>query len=508
MFLFLDKARRLLPVLMFLLIGLPAGVSATDQIEELRKSVVRVNVVAQYSDYRIPWNPGRMVPATGTGFLLPGNRILTNAHVSGNASFITVEKEGDSRKYEAKLQFVAHDCDLAILQVSDPDFFQEMLPLSLGGIPSLNSSVIALGHPIGGDRLSVTRGVVSRVDFQVYSHSSADSHLAIQIDAAINPGNSGGPVLQDGKVVGVAFQGYSGDVAQNVGYMIPVPVISRFLKDVEDGRYDQYVDLGIYLFSLINDAHRRALGLGSEDFGALVSYVISAGAAADHLKVGDVLLSIDDVPIYSDGSVEMDGERVFMAEVVERKFKGDSVRLKILRDKKESMVTISLTTPWPYLMHSIRHGVRPRFVVFGGLVFQPLSLNFLRSVQSRNVDLRYHYLAYMEKELYKEKPDIVVLSKILPDPVNAFLKDFTDCIIEEINGRKIRFLEDVSAAFKKDTEYYVIRLLGKGRPVVLEKSAVAEARQRILKRYGVQEEEYLEDALVPARVRNQMLQEN
>ena len=81
--------------------------------------------------------------------------------------------------------------------------------------------------------MSVTTGIVSRVDFQLYTHSSIDQHLAIQISAQINPGNSGGPVMQNGKVVGVAFQGYSGDVAQGVAYMIPTPVINRFLRTSE-----------------------------------------------------------------------------------------------------------------------------------------------------------------------------------------------------------------------------------------------------------------------------------
>src|SRR5437016_4809397 len=84
-------------------------------------------------------------------------------------------------------------------------------PLKFGGIPALESTVSAYGYPIGGERMSVTTGIVSRVDFRLYTHSSVDQHLAIQISAQINPGNSGGPVMQDTKVVGVAFQGYSGD---------------------------------------------------------------------------------------------------------------------------------------------------------------------------------------------------------------------------------------------------------------------------------------------------------
>jgi S1-C subfamily serine protease len=122
----------------------------------------------------------------------------------------------------------------------------------------MESTVSVYGYPIGGDRLSVTRGIVSRIDFQTYSHSGSDSHLTIQIDAAINPGNSGGPVMQNGKVVGVAFQGYSGDVAQNVGYMIAMPVARRFMKDVEDGKYDHYVDLALTYENLFNPAARRA----------------------------------------------------------------------------------------------------------------------------------------------------------------------------------------------------------------------------------------------------------
>ncbi len=150
-----------------------------------------------------------------------------------------------------------------------------MKPLTFGGIPELESTVSAYGYPIGGQRMSVTTGIVSRIDFQLYTHSSIDQHLAIQISAQINPGNSGGPVMQDGKVVGVAFQGYSGDVAQGVAYMIPTPVINRFLKDVEDGRYDRYVDLGITYSKLQNPAQRRFLGLQDDDRGVLVNSVIA-----------------------------------------------------------------------------------------------------------------------------------------------------------------------------------------------------------------------------------------
>src|SRR5256885_5375324 len=270
----------------------------------------------------------------GAGFVIEGNRIMTNAHVVSNSRYLTVERDGDPNKYPATVLFVAHDCDLALLKVASADFFKNMVPLTFGGIPDLESTVSAYGYPLGGERMSVTTGIVSRIDFQLYTHSSVDSHLTVQISAQINPGNSGGPVMQDAKVVGVAFQGYSGDVAQGVAYMIPTPVINRFLKDISNGHYDEYPDLAITYAKLQNPAQRKFLGLKDDDRGVLVSSVVAAGPCAKDVKTGDVLLSIDDHPIASDATVELEGERVEMPEVVERKFKHDNAKFEIWRAKR------------------------------------------------------------------------------------------------------------------------------------------------------------------------------
>src|ERR1700751_3747691 len=263
----------------------------------VQKSLVRVTATSVEPDYRAPWNGGGLQRGVGAGFVISGNRILTNAHVVANSRYLTVERDGDPNKYPATVQFIANDCDLATITVGAPDFFKNMVPLKFGGIPALESTVSAYGYPIGGERMSVTTGIVSRIDFQLYTHSSIDQHLAIQISAQINPGNSGGPVMQDGKVIGVAFQGYSGDVAQGVAYMIPTPVIRRFLQDIEDGRYNGYVALGVTYTKLLNPAQRRFLGLKDDDRGVLVDTVVAAGPCADALRSGDVLLSIDNHPI-------------------------------------------------------------------------------------------------------------------------------------------------------------------------------------------------------------------
>jgi S1-C subfamily serine protease len=459
----------------------------------IQKSLVRITATEVEPDYRAPWNSGGVQRGIGAGFVIDGNRIMTNAHVVSNSRYLTVERDGDPNKYPATVLFVAHDCDLALLKVASPDFFKNMLPLTFGGIPALESTVSAYGYPLGGERMSVTTGIVSRIDFNLYTHSSIDSHLTVQISAQINPGNSGGPVMQDAKVVGVAFQGYSGDVAQGVAYMIPTPVVRRFLKDIEDGHYDRYVDLGITYAKLQNPAQRRFLGLKDDDRGTLVGTVIAAGPAANSLQAGDVLLAIDDHPIASDATVELEGSRVDMPEVVERKFKGDKVKLDIWRDKKPLTVNIELGSVWPYLYLAHGYDVKPRYIVYGGLVFQPLTLDLIDAYQPTDVRIRHYFDYFVLEQIYLDHPEVVILTNILPDPTNTYLSPYRASIVDEVNGKKIRKLNDLAEAFAEKADRFVIRMIGDGPPLVLDPKEVESARERIKTRYNVLVEQNLEE---------------
>ena len=472
---------------------MPVPVGSARPNGPVQKSLVRITVTEQEPDYRAPWNAGTIGRGVGAGFVIDGNRIMTNAHVVSNARYLTVERDGDPNKYSAKVLFVAHDCDLALITVSTPNFFKNMTPLQFGGIPELESVVSAYGYPIGGERMSVTTGIVSRIDFQLYSHSSVDQHLAVQISAQINPGNSGGPVMQDAKVMGVAFQGYSGDIAQGVAYMIPTPVIRRFLKDIEDGRYDRYVDLGMTYGKLQNPAQRRFLGLKDDGRGILVWTVVEAGPCAKKILPGDVLLSIDDHPIASDANVELEGDRVEMPEVVERKFKGDSVKFEILRDKKPMSVKVELTTVWPYLILGHSYDVRPRYVVYGGLLFQPLNLDLVEAYQPQDLRLRYFFGYFVQEQIYLEHPEVIVLTNILPDSINTYLSPYRGGIVDEINGKKIRTLEELAKAFSETSDRLVVNMIGDGPPLVLDPKQVEAARERIKNRYNVMAEQNLEE---------------
>ena len=477
--------------LLTFLFSLAFTVSAVDDFESINQSLIRLTVAGQKPDYRIPWNPGRSSSGSGSGFVIGERRIMTNAHVISNSRFIELEKDGDPERYQARVKFVAHDCDLAILEVDDPNFFEGTQALEFGNIPALHSTVYAFGYPIGGERMSVTRGVVSRIEFLTYSHSGLDSHLSIQVDAAINPGNSGGPVIQNGKVVGVAFQGYSGAVAQNTGYMIPTPVIRRFLADIEDGSYDGYAELAVEHSNLLNPVDREYLGMSPGMTGVRVTNVMSVGSAFGVLEEDDVLIAIDGHPIDNNGHIKLEEEYVQFAEIIERKFHGDSVEFDIFRERTPLTVTVRLRGAWPYLIYRNEYDKRPRYVLFAGLLFQPMSRDFMSAHKVKNPQIKYLYDFYITDEIFEERPEVVILSSILTDHINTYLGGFTMSVIDEINDLKIKRMADLAAAFAKPADQYVIRTIDGGPPIVIDAVNVEAARKRIVSNYHVTSEQYL-----------------
>ena len=219
-----------------------------------------------------------------------GLHILTNAHVVEDATFIEVRRDGQARKTVAEVVGYGEACDLALLSVEDPEFFEGAKPISIGELPSLGDPVTVLGFPIGGEHLSITEGVVSRIELTMYVQNERNL-LSVQIDAAINSGNSGGPVVLDGKLAGIAFQ--SLDEAENIGYVIPAPVVQHFLRDVESPPYDGFPDLGLTVQHLESSAHRKFLGLPRSRRGVLVTQVHYKSSCWKVLEPGDVLLKVD-----------------------------------------------------------------------------------------------------------------------------------------------------------------------------------------------------------------------
>ena len=461
------------------------------------KSVILLRSLKQDFDYVTPWKREDMSRSSGSGFIISGRRILTNAHNVGNCRYVELRKENVARRFPARIVFVGHDCDLAILTVDDKSFFEGTEELELAGIPKVKSTVSTYGFPIGGDRISVTEGVVSRIEADTYAHSAADSHLVIQTDAAINPGNSGGPVIQDGKVVGVAFQGLR--EAENIGYLIPTTVIKHFLADIEDGKYDGFGSMGAIFFpGLHNSSYRDYLKVPSNEDGIVVVGTIMHSSIETILQPGDVVTKIDDYNIDNDGMIQIYGLRLFISEAVESRQIGETLHLTFYRqgNLKETTATIALNKP---VFDRIRQYDRPPpYVCFAGLVFVPATRNFLETwgshwPQEIPFYLRYLFAHSIQLNTDRQRKEYVVLSAVMSDEVNAYAYQFRNQVLESINGINIHSLDDVLDAFKQSTDpFYTIKFLGNNNVLRLDSEAAGRRHQPILDKYNIPAEARLE----------------
>jgi len=452
------------------------------------RSVIQIITFAQQPVWDAPWRFEAVQRMGGSGFVIKGKRIMTNAHVVSWARQIIVRRYQDPRPYLAEVEYIGHDCDLAVLKVADDTFFENLDPLTVGELPKVRSAVVTYGYPAGGEEISYTRGVVSRIELEPYSHIGNRRLLSVQTDAAINPGNSGGPVIQDDRVVGVAFQNVQG--LENTGFFIPPQVIEHFLKDIENHRYDGFPYLGLRVAVLQNPAYRALLKLPDDSLGARVDGFLPIPNVEKVLKPDDVLLRVGSYPIASDGTILYQGNRVSAALAFQLAQNGESVPLRVWRDG--AAVDLSLTVS-AYNLDSAggyQYDTLPRYYVHGGLVFVPLSLDYLRTL-GRSSEGTYPELYY---ELYyrryespdEARPEPVVLASILADAVNANVGVRGHSLVSQINGVKIGRLEDVVHAFEAGTNTFdIIELQPHNALECLDHAEVLTANARILKTYGI-----------------------
>ncbi|MDX1952789.1 MAG: trypsin-like peptidase domain-containing protein [Verrucomicrobiota bacterium] len=480
----------MLPVLL-LLFCLRTGFGASPE-----KSVVQITVFSQQPVWDAPWRFDSVRRSSGTGFVIKGRRIMTNGHVVSWGRQILIRRYQDPRPYAAKVLYAAHDCDLAILEVEDPNFFEGMEALEIGELPEVRSTVVTYGYPAGGEQISYTRGVVSRIELQSYSHIGNRAYLAAQTDAAINPGNSGGPVIQEDKVVGVAFQGIPG--LENTGFFIPTTLVNHFLKDVEDGKYDGFPQAGLRLVALQNPAYRKNLQLPDNDLGARIDHIYPVPSSRELLKVDDVLLKVGPYDVGSDGTIVYRGNRVFLSVAFSDIQNGESVPVTLWRDGKQAEVMLPLYTYTEDKREGNQYDVLPRYYVYGGLVFVPLTRDYMKTfgagwTDSANADLIYELFYRRHESPATTRKEPVVLASVLAHAANANFEIRGRALVDKINGMRIESLDDVIRACEDPGErkHDVIEFYPDKTIETLSRPEARAAHSEILTTYGISKDRRL-----------------
>jgi len=457
-------------------------------------SIVRVYCQSAPTNYCLPWQRLQQESSTASGFIIDKNTIITNAHAVESPLFIQVRRHGQNQRYAATVVAMGHECDLALLTVDDDTFWEGSEPLPLGDLPELEDEVRVVGYPLGGDGISVTAGVVSRIEMTTYTQAMSEL-LSIQIDAAINGGNSGGPVFsEDGEVVGLAFQSLASEDIENMGFVIPTSVVKHFLASVKRfGYYPGVCGLGVTFQNLENPALRGYLQLPKGTSGVRITSISKTSEAYPMIQEGDVLLSIDGIKVANDGTIPASfGERVFLRSYFTELFRGDELSLGILRNGERLDVTVTVGVPSRKVPVHFKDDL-PEFLVVGGLVFIVLSQRYLETHEffgtvTGETKLQYEF-AFGTKE--SKGDEVVVLTHVLADEINVGYEELTNLQLLKFNDIPITSLKQLCSLVENCQDKHMRFDFFPNYSVVMDTDKVRSANERILSANLIPAQKYL-----------------
>jgi S1-C subfamily serine protease len=457
----------------------------------VENSVVKVFSTLRYPDPYRPWTKQPPTEATGTGVIIEGKRILSNAHVVLYASQVQVQANQTGNKLPATVEAIAPGIDLAILKLEDDSFFEEHPPLARAStLPEIKDAVMAYGYPEGGATLSITRGIVSRIEFTLYN--GFVSGLRIQIDAAINPGNSGGPAVANEKMIGLAYSHLGG--ADNIGYIIPCEEIELFLKDVADGRYDGKPALFDELQTLENPALRAFLKLDKSAEGIVVHR--PGETRADYpLREWDLITKIGETRVDNQGMITLGANlRVRFSYLVQKLTKDGKVPLTVIRDGKEQTLQVP-TMPKPPQVITGLEGAYPSYFVYGPVVFTTATTELVGGM-TRGDGAWASWLTFRGSPLIRRVTDkpafpgeslVVVAAPFFPHRLATGYSSPAGQVVKSINGRAIKNLPHLVEVLRDAKEdYLTIEFDSRGaETVVFRRSEMVASTDDVLSDNGV-----------------------
>jgi S1-C subfamily serine protease len=471
--------------------SLAAARQTSASVQPIENSVVKVFATMRYPDPFKPWTKQAPTDITASGVVIDGKRILTNAHVVLYASQVQIQANAAGDKLSATVVAVAPGIDLAVLKLDDPAFFDTHPPVARASeLPRIKDTVLAYGFPTGGSSLSITKGIVSRIEFVSYNFPV--SGLRIQVDAAINPGNSGGPAIAGDKMIGLAFSKLGGD-SQSIGYIIPNEEVDLFLKEIAGGEYHGKPAMYDDLQTLENPALRDFLKLDKTVEGMVVHRPYKTDASYP-LKEWDVITRIGDTPLDNQGMITLDKDlRVSFAYLIQRLAKDGAVPLTVVRATKQLQIRLPVSAEHPTLVTDL-HGSYPSYFIYGPLVFSTATWQFLSSVENNTSMLRM--LGFVKSPLVSrafDPPDadldelVVISSPFFPHKIVNGYSSPIGSVVYSINGTRVRSLRQLVALLRDLKDPFVTVEFDQkgGEALVFARQAITTATDEILTDNGV-----------------------
>jgi hypothetical protein len=485
------RAARTLPfglLWLALLLARPAlgEERAASNSRDWKASLVTLDIKRKRYDYFQPWTRP-LENAQKLGLVIGPREILTTAEGLADNTLLRAQKNGRGSWFVGGVKWIDYHANLAVVTVTDEQFWEGLKPASFGKAAAVGTSMSVLRWKAG--KIEQFRGEFkqyavadSRLSYASYSHLE----LASEIDAA----GGAEPVVSEGEVLGLVST-HEG----NNCHAIPASFIRRI---VEAHAKDGYPGLGYFDFVWEpgqNPATLRFLGDPDVNKGVVIIDAPDR-EGSEGLKARDVLLQVDGHDIDSTGDYnDPDYGFLSLENLATRdRWAGDKIPLAVLRDGKK--LTVSFQIPkveyTAKLVPDELFDQPPQYMIVGGLVFEPLSNPYLRSWGSdwrHRAPFRLNY--YNNQSPKKERPSLVLLSQVLPDPFNLGYQEDRFLVVDKVNGVKISKLKDLQGALEKPVDgFHVIEFMSGERVLkaVLDAATEREATRRVLENYRIEED--------------------
>jgi hypothetical protein len=425
------------------------------------------------------------VTVAGSGVVIDGRRILTNAHLTTYATNIWVQAQAGGDRYPARVSGRGPDVDLAVLTLDDPSFFESHPPLPKAErLPAPMSEVTVYGFPVGGVGLSVTRGIISRVAYG--GTMSGVDGLVLQIDAALNPGNSGGPAIVEGRMVGIARSRLS--EGENIGYIVPNEEIDLFLADIDDGSYRGKPKLDFGVQAIENQGLRDKLKLDRKIRGVMITRVERSEPAT--IQVFDVLTHVGPHEIDNQGMITLDdGTRLPFFYIIPRLERDGSVPSTVIRDGKSLELLLSARFDDDSLIPPLQ-GAQPSFFACGPFVFSP--------ARQEAVDVYFRVrpaLYFIESPLSRRAADrataeteelVVITAPMVPHPIARHYGEPFGQVVQSVNNTPIRSLRHLVETLRDSEDpFLVFQFVDKAEILVFHRQEFLDSTEEAMLDSGI-----------------------
>jgi hypothetical protein len=466
--------------------------AATDMSEQMKKSLVNLRVsIGGYEQFQ-PWKQKEVAQKAGYGCAVGPYLILTTADNVANATVIQVRRYEKNEFIPAKLKIVDYECNLCLLELDKEAAGQPFETITFADEYSKGSE-LSIYWLSTGSHLTSARGILDRAQYE-QNPVSYNKNLYFILTNPSRDTSQAEIVFDGQKAVGLVGWSNSSEVG-----VIPSESVNRFLKASQDKEYKGFGAIGFEASTLLDPAARKYLKMPADlQHGVYVSKVYSLGTGNKELKAGDAILSIDGKSLNPYGRyLHEKYDRLALDHLITSRLPGEKIPFELFRDGAQVSVNVEVKN-FPVkdmLVPCYEYGSQPEYLVVGGFVFQKLTREyFLLWGENWPGKVTPHLFQYYLNQAFSptdDRKDIVMLSYVLPAPINLGYQELGRLVVSSWNGMKIKGFEDIRAArlLNPDSPFDVVEFEMDSPKLIIPRKALPGFDPQIAKIYGIQKME-------------------